>query len=192
MIRVSSASFALSASSLFGMPLVPDAPPSPETFPLVQLPFAQPKPSYLLKNKIQTLRVSTRLFACEAAHLDKLQAFALAEPPLAELFGDAVLPTKIAFDRAFRLLFSLEEAALEPVDILPSGEGGIAFIFEAPPSKSERPVYADIECLNSGSVIATIDTWRERPRIWRLDDDPRTWPDALDDIRTALFPGHAA
>ncbi len=145
----------------------------------------RPKTTDGLERKLQTLRLTTRPFAREAQHLEKLRAFALADPPLRELFGeDMELPNEVAFKNAFQILLALEERDLEPLDILPSGEGGVAFIFEAASRGTGRPLYADIECLNSGSVLITVDDWNAPAQVWLVPKDGRL--EAIKRIHTAI------
>lgn len=147
--------------------------------------LTRPKATSGLESKLQVLRITTRPFVREAQHLEKLRAFALAEPPLCELFAEGIeLPNQVAFKTAFQILLALEECELEPLDIVPSGEGGIAFIFEAASQSTGRPPYADIECLNSGSVIATIDDWNAPAQVWLVPKEE--WLDAIGRIRTAI------
>lgn len=59
-------------------------------------------------------------------------------------------------------------AGVAPVSIAPSAEGGVALTFAA------HRRYADIECLNSGYIVAVTDDGASEPNVWEV---PRTAAD---------------
>lgn len=59
-------------------------------------------------------------------------------------------PNQVAFTHAERLIEQLGRLSWAPNQVVHSAEGGFAFVYE----KNGR--YADIECLNDGSVLAGL------------------------------------
>ena len=78
-------------------------------------------------------------------------------------FG-AESPAELAVRTAGSILESLVRNNLIPDGILASAEGGVAICFV------RDNKYADIECLNSGEILAVKSTRHERPYVWTLDE----------------------
>ena len=77
-------------------------------------------------------------------------------------FGSEV-PAQIAVAAADHAIRCLIGANLIPDAIMPSAEGGVAICFV------RGGKYADIECLNTGEILAVKSTQGERPHAWALD-----------------------
>ena len=71
-------------------------------------------------------------------------------------------PNKLAIQRAHVLLNVLMDENLLPHAIAPSAEGGIGFVFR------RGQLYADVECLNNGHVLAVISDGQGEPEVWEL------------------------
>jgi hypothetical protein len=71
-------------------------------------------------------------------------------------------PNKLAIQRAHVLLNALMDANLLPHAIAPSAEGGIGFVFR------QGQLYADVECLNNGHVLAVISDGQGEPEVWEV------------------------
>jgi hypothetical protein len=78
-------------------------------------------------------------------------------------FG-AESPARNAIAVAGRVIDSLIRTNLVPDAVLPSAEGGVAICFV----RDNR--YADIECLNSGEILAVKSTRNEQPHAWAIDE----------------------
>jgi hypothetical protein len=89
-------------------------------------------------------------------------------------------PNRSAVAIAADVLASLVRSDLVPDGILPSAEGGIAICFV------QGDKYADIECLNSGEVLAVTSTRHERPYVWSLDKNSVDSDSAAQTISTYL------
>jgi hypothetical protein len=89
--------------------------------------------------------------ACAAALVDNV---GMHQPPsdLARRLSEVVL-------RALRL------SDLSPTRVVPSAEGGIAFVF----CRHDR--YADIEIFNSGEVLAVTSDRKGEPTVWAVPMD---------------------
>lgn len=88
----------------------------------------------------------------------------------------AEAPTDVSVNNASRVLKTLSEFSAVPDGILPSAEGGIAICFVRDDS------YADIECLNSGEILAVKYRGNEPPRVWEVGES------VADTVQTIL--GH--
>jgi hypothetical protein len=76
---------------------------------------------------------------------------------------DAPVPEAAAFRQAGAALEILNDLDLRPDRITPSAEGGIAFVF----AREER--YADLECLNTGEILAVKCDRGGEPEVWTVD-----------------------
>lgn len=75
-----------------------------------------------------------------------------AEPPVA---------TSIC--KAKQIIEALGVLSLAPSNIVASVEGGVAITFR------RKDKYADIECLNSGEVLAVTSDGRNEPAVWEVE-----------------------
>jgi len=98
-----------------------------------------------------------------------------------DTFGSEA-PNRDAVLAAGNILKSLIRSDVVPDAILPSAEGGVAICFV----RGNR--YADIECLNSGEILAVTSTRHERPYVWNLDQDSIATDSAARAISTYLAP----
>jgi hypothetical protein len=96
-----------------------------------------------------------------AVHYKAVQAMASLREGW-DTYG-ASAPTAIARDNAVRVLDRLLSKNLTPSKVLPSAEGGVAISFTA---SSRR--YADIECFNSGDILAITSNRRSEPVVWAV------------------------
>lgn len=78
---------------------------------------------------------------------------------------DASTPNALARRNAERVLEALRLHGLKPARVIVSGEGGLAFIFDG----GSR--YADVECLNDGSVLAGILDFEGESEVLELNLD---------------------
>jgi hypothetical protein len=74
----------------------------------------------------------------------------------------AVAPNATALANAQNFLHELSELDFEPSRIDPSAENGVCISFRA----GNR--YADIECFNSGDVLAVTSDGSGQPQIWEI------------------------
>jgi hypothetical protein len=75
---------------------------------------------------------------------------------------DAPAPSPIARTLAVRVLDELVDSELTPSKVLPSAEGGVTIAFSATDSRR----YADIECFNTGEVLAVTSDRQSEPTVW--------------------------
>jgi hypothetical protein len=87
---------------------------------------------------------------------------------------DAEPPNDTSFAWARKVLVALMEFNFEPTKITASVEGGIGFIF----TRQDR--YADIECLNSGALVAVMYDSQSEPAVWRVSPDSKSIIEALE------------
>ncbi len=71
-------------------------------------------------------------------------------------------PGETALSNAEAVLRLAREANLTPRSVSPSAEGGVAIIFKT------ATRYADIECLNSSEILATISDGNGHPVVWEI------------------------
>jgi hypothetical protein len=91
---------------------------------------------------------------------------------------DAEPPNQSAISLAKKTLGLLEEMQFVPYQVGPSVEGGVGIVF------FNDGKYADIEFLNSGTVLAVVSDRKSEPEAWEVPAQ-----DAL--IRSALKKMHA-
>jgi hypothetical protein len=82
---------------------------------------------------------------------------------------DAAPPNETAIKTSIYVLQKLSRFDLRPDLISPSTDEAVCISFKG------RDKYADIECYNSGEVLAMTANGRERPKIWEV---PRACLDA--------------
>jgi hypothetical protein len=81
---------------------------------------------------------------------------------------DSEKPAIATIQAAFQVVNVLVALDLIPDAILPSAEGGVAICFV------RHGKYADVECLNSGEILAVTSTRGEKPHAWALDPNSIT------------------
>lgn len=91
---------------------------------------------------------------------------------------DAEAPSEKAHSLAQQVLTLLSDRDLQPSRVAPSIEGGLVFAF------SVDELYADIECLNSGEILAVTSQPGEDPLVWELDQD--TLEETIDQLERFL------
>jgi len=74
-------------------------------------------------------------------------------------------PNALAMARAQEVLGVLADEDLSPTHTVASAEGGVALCF------IEGGKYADIECLNTGNVLASTSDGTSRPDVWEVDQN---------------------
>lgn len=94
--------------------------------------------------------------------------------------SDAEPPNRSAIDSAKKVLEILERYDLEPSRIDPSVEDGITISF------LRGDLYADIECFNSGTVLAVHSDRRSQPVVWDITSDEQDLSAAVNRIRKFL------
>lgn len=72
-------------------------------------------------------------------------------------------PNDVARSNARHVTRCLQRAHAVPGRVIASGEGGVAFIFES------KGRYADIECLNDGSVLAGWTNFADVSEVLEID-----------------------
>ena len=77
---------------------------------------------------------------------------------------EAESPKPVAIDTARNALAELAEIDLPP-SVDPSVEGGICISFR------KGLKYADIECFNSGVILAAVSRGKGDSRVWRISED---------------------
>lgn len=73
-------------------------------------------------------------------------------------------PNAASRGRARKVLLWLVREGLHPSRVVPSGDGGVAFIF------SKDGKYADIECLNDGSTLVGLMDYKELNEVVELSN----------------------
>ncbi len=86
-------------------------------------------------------------------------------------------PNEKARTKAAQILSNLEVAALLPTRLVPSAEGGVGFCFV------EADRYADIECLNTGEILAAMYCGQQDPDVWEIDHSSESIQAAIEQIR---------
>ena len=84
----------------------------------------------------------------------------------------AEAPSRESIVRAELVSKSLASLDFPPVKVVPSAAGGVAVIFA-----SDHQKYADIECLNDLSIVASYTDRRDLVRAWEITDDQLSVPE---------------
>ncbi|MGO9400576.1 MAG: hypothetical protein ACLP19_22450 [Xanthobacteraceae bacterium] len=113
-----------------------------------------------------------------AAHLSKLNRLATD----ASLWTDAGPPSDLATAWARLVLDQLQSDKLLPTKVVASAEGGVGLCFV------DGIKYADIECLNSGTILGVISDKRARPVVWEVEQNARGIARATERIREFIHP----
>jgi len=92
----------------------------------------------------------------------------------------AEVPNEGSLSVASRVLKALRSLNLPPTRVVPSSEGGVSFCFV------QGEAYADIECLNSGEILAAAYRGTLEPRVWELQLDEHSITQTVQEIRAHL------
>jgi hypothetical protein len=90
----------------------------------------------------------------------------------------AEAPSRESIDAARGILRHLADVQLEPTSVDPSAEGGVCLCFQ----RGDR--YADIECFNSGEILAVTSTGGDDTNVWQIEEPGTPLRRALDRIRS--------
>jgi hypothetical protein len=74
-------------------------------------------------------------------------------------------PAEDALQRAHEVIEALDAMRFRPDRVAASAEGGVAIAFV------REGRYADVECFNSGEMLAVISDGRGRPEVWEVAPD---------------------
>jgi len=108
----------------------------------------------------------------------KLSKLALLEADWDSYGAEA--PTRDSIDAAREILRALADAELEPTSVDPSAEGGVCLSFQ----RGGR--YGDIECFNSGGILAVTSTGPDDTNVWEIERSSVQLGRALSRIRTFI------
>ncbi|MCX7427994.1 MAG: hypothetical protein NTW96_20490 [Planctomycetia bacterium] len=89
----------------------------------------------------------------------------------------AEAPHRVSIDAARNVLDVLAEADFEPASVDPSAEGGVCLSFR----RGNR--YGDIECFNSGEILAVTSSGGDDTRAWEIRGFGQHLETALNEIR---------
>ncbi len=78
---------------------------------------------------------------------------------------------------AAEILILLQGRSLAPSTIVPSSEGGVAICFV------DSGTYADIECLNTGEILAVTYQGNDEPHVWDVGRKDEAIRSAIEKIR---------
>jgi len=85
-------------------------------------------------------------------------------------------PTESAVSWAWLVIEELFKVEFVPNKIVASAEGGVAICFVS------GDKYADIECLNSEEILGVISNRRDRPSVWKIEQNTRDIARATEQI----------
>jgi|SRR5271154_1278912 len=91
-------------------------------------------------------------------------------------------PNEEARNAARELLVCMEGRKFLPTDAVASAEGGVALSFTA----GNR--YADIECLNSGEILAVTVNERGEPIVWEVQKNTSGFMQTIEHIHAHISP----
>ena len=100
----------------------------------------------------------------------------------ASLWTGAGPPSDLAVAWAGLVLDQFQSDKLVPTKIVASAEGGVGLCFV------DGIKYADIECLNSGTILGVISDKRTRPVVWEVEQNARGIARATERIREFIDP----
>jgi hypothetical protein len=89
-------------------------------------------------------------------------------------------PSDFAITWMHAIIQQLQADNLLPTRVLASAEGGVGACFVVENN------YADIECLNSGTILGVISNKRDRPDVWEVKQNARGLARASERIRKFL------
>lgn len=85
-------------------------------------------------------------------------------------------PNAEARNHAERVLGKLERMSIPPSRVVASAEGGVAICFV------ENSRYADIECLNSGEILAVTYVGAQEPLVWEVSSQEQAIQETVERI----------
>jgi hypothetical protein len=103
----------------------------------------------------------------------------------ASLWLEAGPPSDLATAWARLVLDQLQSYRLLPTRVVASAEGGVGLCFV------DGAKYADIECLNSGTILGVISDSSTRPLVWEVEQTAGGIARASERIREFLNPPKA-
>ena len=109
---------------------------------------------------------------------EQLQRLATVERNWDSYGADA--PNEAALVSARDILKILEFAAFPPTRIVPSAEGGAGICFV------EGENYADIECLNTGEILAAMYCGQAEPTVWEVGGGEQSIRSTIEKIRVHI------
>ena len=112
------------------------------------------------------------------AHFSKLKALATDHTLWA---APQQPPSDIALALARFVLQDLQSGDMQPNRVVASAEGGAAVCF------INGNKYADIECLDSGTILGVISNKHDRPIVWEIEPYPRDIARAIERIREFIY-----
>ncbi len=92
----------------------------------------------------------------------------------------AQAPNQAAINIARGVVRALADADCAPTSIDPSAEGGICFSFDY------RDRYSDIECFNSGEVLAVTSLGGDETNVWEVGGEDPNLASTLRRIRNFI------
>jgi hypothetical protein len=107
-------------------------------------------------------------------HFSKLKALRTDQSLWPE---DAEPPSNFATTWTHAIIQQLQADNLLPSRVVASAEGGLGVCFVA------GNKYADIECLNSGTILGVISNKHDRPCVWEIEPNARGFARASERIR---------
>jgi hypothetical protein len=146
---------------------------------------ARPRVRYLIPSTAIPTTNEVTSSSAEAA------GFALHFSKLSRLSTDASLwleagpPSDLATAWGRLVLDQLQSDRLLPTRVVASAEGGVALCFV------DGAKYADIECLNSGTILGVISDSSTRPLVWEVEQTARGIARASERIREFISPPKA-
>jgi hypothetical protein len=92
----------------------------------------------------------------------------------------AEVPNERARRAAESLITLLRSMGMPPTRVVPSSEGGVGICFV------DEDRYADIECFNSGEILAVSYRGTGEPNVWEVADEDDAIKAAIEQIRAHL------
>ena len=92
----------------------------------------------------------------------------------------AEAPTRESISNSREILHALSDADFEPTSVDPSAEGGVCLSFH------RGDHYGDIECFNSGEVLAVTSTGADDTNVWEIEELGAQLCHELNKIRTFI------
>src|SRR5689334_17757210 len=90
---------------------------------------------------------------------------------------DSPIPNETAVNHGRRVVERLRRMKFAPNRVDSSAEGGVNIAF------IQDDLYADVECLNSGEILAVTSNRKDRPRVWEVQPNDTDIDHALEILR---------
>lgn len=143
-----------------------------QNYQVRNIPKKQPRVLHATTN--QYIDISKKKFL---SHIQKLDEIRSNQTKLQDGIED---PSELSIRLADIVIEQLEKSELLPAEVVASAEGGVAFCF------MNGDKYADIECLNSGEILAVTTNRRDRPSVWEVQLNQSEIARATERIRTFI------